>query len=308
MSVPVAKILSAVLPIVLYLLAGFLIGRRTPHWLAVRLSKGITPVVWVILFVIGMESGEAFSSFATGLSVIKQASAYALITSLVVFALLMPFNRKPAAASESSGGWAALLVPLRECVTAFALVLFGALAYQLGWQQLSVSPYLFNISWWLYALLWLIGVDLARLEINRSWLAPRVFLVPLAVVVGSLVGGLIISWITGERLFVSLALSSGFGWFSLSGALAGQHLGDAYGSVALINDLMRELLGLTVVFMLGRNFSSSSVGVCAATAMDTTLPFVRKSCGYDYVPTAIISGLLLTIAAPFLMLFFLSFV
>jgi len=113
---------------------------------------------------------------------------------------------------------------------------------------------------------------------------------------------------TGERLMVSLALSTGFGWFSLSGALAGQHLGEAYGSIALLNDLMRELIGLTVVFILGRNYSNSSIGVCAATAMDTTLPFVRKACNYEYVPTAIISGLILTVTAPFFMLFFLSFV
>ena len=118
---------------------------------------------------------------------------------------------------------------------------------------------------------------------------------------------MLISWVTGEQLAVALALSTGFGWFSLSGALAGQYLGDAYGSVALLNDLMRELIGLTVVFLLGGKYANSSIGVCAATAMDTTLPFVRKACNYEYVPTAIISGLILTVAAPFFMLFFLSF-
>ena len=129
----------------------------------------------------------------------------------------------------------------------------------------------------------------------------------LLVMFGSMLAGVLLSFITGERLAVALALSTGFGWFSLSGALAGQHLGDAYGSLALLNDLMRELIGLTVVFILGRNFANSSVGVCGATAMDTTMPFVRKACHYEYVPTAIISGLILTIAAPFFMLFFLSF-
>ena len=128
------------------------------------------------------------------------------------------------------------------------------------------------------------------------------------VMLASMLGGVLLSWMTGERLPVALALSTGFGWFSLSGALAGQHLGDAYGSVALLTDLMRELIGLTVVFLLGHNFANSSIGVCGATAMDTTLPFVRQACHYEYVPTAIISGLILTIAAPFFMLFFLSLV
>ncbi len=97
-------------------------------------------------------------------------------------------------------------------------------------------------------LLLLIGLDLAQVSISRSWLAPRVLLIPCLVMVGSMIAGVLISLVTGEQLAVALALSTGFGWFSLSGALAGQYLGDAYGSAALLNDLMRELIGLSVVF------------------------------------------------------------
>src|SRR5690606_20705857 len=86
--------------------------------------------------------------------------------------------------------------------------------------------------------------------ITPSGLALRVLKIPLMVMLASMLGGVLLSWMTGERLPVALTLSTGFGWFSLSGALAGQHLGDAYGSVALLTDLMRELIGLTVVFLL----------------------------------------------------------
>src|SRR5699024_9687895 len=135
---------------------------------------------------------------------------------------------------------------------------------------------------------------------------PLVLLIPLTVITASLLAGMAISVVTGERLATSLALSSGFGWFSLSGALAGEHLGDNYAGVALLTDLFRELLGIATVFLLGNRFAVSSIGVCGATATSTTLPFVRKAYAYEFVPVAIISGLVLTVLAPFLMLFFMS--
>lgn len=307
-SAQLSNILAAILPILLSLLVGYLVGKRLPKPVVKPLLRCITPVVWIILFVIGLDSGATFSSLASGMEVLKQSAIYAFIISAVVFACLMPLNRPGTAQEDSPGGWLGLWHPVKECLIAFGLVLLGAFAWRLQWHDNGIGAALINISGWLYALLFLIGLDLAQVVISRSWLAPRVLKIPLVVMLASMLAGVLLSWITGERLAVALALSTGFGWFSLSGALAGQYLGEAYGSVALLTDLMRELIGLTVVFMLGRNFANSSIGVCGATAMDTTLPFVRQACHYEYVPTAIISGLILTIAAPFFMLFFLSFV
>jgi uncharacterized membrane protein YbjE (DUF340 family) len=300
------NILSSVLPILLFLVGGYALGQILVKRMVHSAIKWITPVVWSILFVIGLESGEAFNSLAAGLDILKHAALYAFTISSLVFVLIMPFNRKPAAEDHEPSSWAALRDPLKECLIAFSLVLLGAFFYRLHWHENQLGEVVFNISYWLYVLLLLIGIDLAQVTISRSWLAPRVLLIPCLVMIGSMLAGVLISLVTGEQLAVALALSTGFGWFSLSGALAGQYLGDAYGSVALLNDLMRELIGLTVVFLLGGKYANSSIAVCAATAMDTTLPFVRKACHYEYVPTAIISGLILTVAAPFFMLFFLS--
>lgn len=308
MSAVLYNILSSVVPILLFLMGGYGLGKALPKTFIHASVKCITPVVWVILFVIGLESGEAFSSLAAGLSILKDAAIYAFTISFVVFILVLPFNYKRQVTDTEPSSWKALWHPIKECLIAFSLVLLGAFFYRLHWHDNQLGEAVFNISYWLYILLLLIGLDLAQVSISRSWLAPKVLIIPLLVMIGSMIAGVILSVITGEQLAVALALSTGFGWFSLSGALAGQYLGDAYGSVALLNDLMRELIGLTVVFLLGRNYANSSIAVCGATAMDTTLPFVRKACNYEYVPTAIISGLILTVAAPFFMLFFLSFV
>ena len=307
MTAVLHNILSSVIPILLFLVGGYGLGKVLPKAFIHHAVKTITPVVWIILFVIGLESGEAFSSLASGLSILKHSALYAFTISAVVFALILPFNRKPATEDDEPSSWAALWHPIKECLIAFSLVLLGAFFYRLHWHENQLGAVGFNISYWLYVLLLMIGLDLAQVSISRSWLAPRVLVIPALVMIGSMLAGVLLSFMTGEELAVALALSTGFGWFSLSGALAGQYLGDVYGSVALLNDLMRELIGLTVVFLLGRNYANSSIGVCAATAMAPPLPFVRKACNYEYVPTAIISGLILTVAAPFFMLFFLSF-
>lgn len=259
MTAVLHNILSSVIPILLFLVGGYGLGKMLPKAMIHRAVKYITPVVWVILFVIGLESGEAFSSLAAGISILKHASLYAFTISAVVFVLIIPFNRKPAAEDNEPNSWAALWHPIKECLIAFSLVLLGAFFYRLQWHDNPVGAVLFNISYWLYVLLLLIGMDLAQVSISRSWLAPRVLLIPLLVMIGSVLAGVLISLTTGEELAVALALSTGFGWFSLSGALAGQYLGDMYGSIALLNDLLRELIGLTVVFLLGRNYANSSI-------------------------------------------------
>src|SRR5690554_7064667 len=75
------NILSSVLPILLFLVSGYALGKVLPKFIVHSAVKRITPVVWIILFVIGLESGEAFSSLAAGLSILKHAAVYAFTIS-----------------------------------------------------------------------------------------------------------------------------------------------------------------------------------------------------------------------------------
>ena len=76
MSAVLYNILSSVVPILLFLIGGYGLGKALPKVFIHSSVKCITPVVWVILFVIGLESGEAFSSLAAGLSILKDAAIY----------------------------------------------------------------------------------------------------------------------------------------------------------------------------------------------------------------------------------------
>lgn len=305
------QVLANILPLLLAALAGFGCGKRLNKRQLRHCARAITPVVWVLLWVIGISAGAALSSFSAGLDIFKAAASYALGTSLAVFLVLLPCTKRDTQTQTTQQRslrslGASLWPPIKQCALAVSLVGAGVYCYTFGWQTTPLGGWLLNINNWLYLLLFLIGVELTQANINRSWLSLAVLKVPALVIAASLLAGGLLSLLLGEKLSTALALSSGFGWFSLSAGLASQHLGEAYGAIALFTDLSRELLGITVVLLLGGRFAPSCIGVCGATAADTTLPFVRQACDRQQLPSALVSGLVLTLVGPFLMLFFMS--
>lgn len=299
---------TALWPIFFTFALGFALGKVLPMALVRAASQAVVPVVWAILWVIGVKSGAVFSSLSQSMHTLTMAVLYGGGTSVAAFLVLWPLGKHfmPPKAHQGQRRWQDLWHPVRECIVAFALVLVGAYCHRFGWETTPVGAQLLDISHWLYALLVLIGIELAHLRFQRAWVAPRILLIPALVLVSSLATGVLISLFTGEKLTTALALSSGFGWFSLSGALADQYLGGSYGGIAVVTDLIRELAAIAAVFLLGQRSAISSIGVGGATATSTTLPFIRQAYAYEFVPIAIISGLILSLTAPLLMTFFMS--
>lgn len=302
------QVATALWPIFFTFALGFVMGKLLPAPLVRLAGYVVLPVVWAILWVIGVKSGAVLSSLSDSMNTLKLALLYGGGTSVAAFMVLWPLGKRfvPAKPHHSQRRWQDLWHPIRECAVAFALVLAGAYCHRFGWESTPLGAQLLDISHWLYALLILIGIELAHLRFQRAWVAPRILLIPALVLVSSLATGAAISFFTGEKLTTALALSSGFGWFSLSGALADQYLGGSYGGVAVVTDLIRELAAIAAVFLLGQRSAISSIGVGGATATSTTLPFVRQAYSYEFVPIAIISGLILSLLAPLLMTFFMS--
>lgn len=80
--------------------------------------------------------------------------------------------------------------------------------------------------------------------------------------------------------------------------------GAQWGSVALLNDLLRELFALIFIPMLMRRFPSAAVGVGGATSLDFTLPVIQQAGGLAVVPVAISFGFIVNVLSPFLMVVF----
>ena len=144
------------------------------------------------------------------------------------------------------------------------------------------------------------GIALRQVLLNkRGWQTALVFMLSCAV------SGCLFAWMQPEiSLAQGLAMSSGYGWYSLSGIVITSAYGAEWGSVALLNDLLRELFALLFIPIIMRRFPSAAVGVGGATSLDFTLPVIQQSGGLAAVPVAISFGFIVNLAAPVLMVVF----
>jgi len=164
-----------------------------------------------------------------------------------------------------------------------------------------VSDYLFNFSLMLLLLLmgFTFGADKEALaKLRKAGL--KILVVPFSVALGSVAGGLVAGLIFGVNIFASMAISAGFGWYTLAGPLAGQLFGVEFGALGFTVNFLRELLTITTISLSVKIDKYAPIALGGATAMDTTLPVIVRYCGSEALVTAFTSGFMLTLAAPFL--------
>lgn len=166
------------------------------------------------------------------------------------------------------------------------------------------------LTWALYLLLLLagmcIGFDVRNFSIVRN-LGLRVLLLPLGIMLGTALGGTL-SWVcinafqdTPFSLRDTMAVASGFGYYSLSSVIIARFGDAALGSVALIANITRELLTLLAAPLLVHwGGKLAPVATSAAAAMDTCLPVIARNSGEQYAILGIFSGMILSLAVPFL--------
>lgn len=160
-----------------------------------------------------------------------------------------------------------------------------------------------------------VGSDKKLKEILRS-IRPKLLLVPLATVIGSLLFAAIASFLMkGWQVFDCLAVGSGFGYYSLSSILImqlkeaslGAQLAAQLGAIALIANVLRELFALVGVPFFVKYFGRfAPICVAGATSMDTCLPVITRYCGKELVFLSIFHGVLVDLSVPILVSFFCS--
>ncbi|WP_046224604.1 lysine exporter LysO family protein [Vibrio sp. ECSMB14106] len=163
-------------------------------------------------------------------------------------------------------------------------------------------------EWILFVLLFFIGIQLRNsgLTLRQILLNKHGMVIAITIIITSMLGGVIAAYILDIPLFKALAMSSGFGWYSLAGILMGDAFGPVYGGASFMLELLRELVALVLIPVLIRSYPCSSIGYAGATAMDFTLPVIQTTGGVRCVPIAIVSGFILSLLVPILMLFFVS--
>lgn len=133
----------------------------------------------------------------------------------------------------------------------------------------------------------------------------RMALLPLGTALGTFAGSLVISFIlSGRSPLDCLAVGSGFGYYSLSSIFITEYKGAELGTIALLANIIREMVTLLLSPVLAKVFGPlapiSSGGV---TSMDTTLPIIMASSGEQYSAVSIFHGFILDFSIPFLVTF-----
>ncbi len=163
-------------------------------------------------------------------------------------------------------------------------------------------------EWILFLLLFFIGIQLRNsgLTLGQILLNKHGMIIAAVVMVTSWIGGAIAALVLDIPVYKGLAMASGFGWYSLAGILMGDAFGPVYGGASFMIELLRELISLVLIPMFISRKPCTSIGYAGATAMDFTLPVIQTTGGVRCVPVAIVSGFILSLLVPVLMLFFVS--
>ncbi|GAF53864.1 LOW QUALITY PROTEIN: putative surface protein [Psychrobacter sp. JCM 18900] len=268
-------------------------------------DKGLSYLVFIILALIGIELSQVeglgnqlgeIALYVTVLSILTIGSG---LFGLMLFDHLRPWHaKKPSIKSKEHR------VSIRGSLAQVVCVVIGWIGYFLPADYMPPEN---SMTIMLMVLILLVGIGLKgsgitlkEVLLNKRGVEMSVIFT-LAVLAGGLIFALLftdVSWTKG------LALSSGFGWYSLSAIVMTDAYGAVWGSVALFNDWVREFFALIFIPVFMRKYPSAAVGLGGATSLDFTLPIIQQSGGLKVVPLAISFGFLINIVSPVLMVFF----
>lgn len=160
----------------------------------------------------------------------------------------------------------------------------------------------------LFIMIFLVGIDIGgnrKLIEDLKSLGLKVLLIPFGGVLGSLLGGVIVSAMLSMPLNEGLSIGSGFGWYSLSGVVLEKLGGEILGAIAFLSNVFRELLAVILIPILAKKLNFyTAIAPAGATAMDTTLPFISKATNSEITVVAFINGVILSSLVPILVPFF----
>lgn len=108
---------------------------------------------------------------------------------------------------------------------------------------------------------------------------PAVLLVPVFSVIGSLLGGAVYALLSPLSLREGLAISAGFGWYTMAPGVISSAGYEVAGAISFLHNVLRETLGIILLPLLAEKFGCiEAITVPGTAAMDVCLPIVERSC------------------------------
>ena len=287
-----------IIQLLICLCFGFILARKLPYWLESLAFKMLPYFTYILLITIAIEFSQTLQNMSSPLQILSNALTLSMATSvgafLCCYLLFKSIGYQPMQGKVSAELLVKSLINISYAFIALAL------GYGLA-ELFNHFDYTLHVSTWnlLLIFMFLIGLDLAYSPLDRSWLNWKIMLVPIGCILGSLAGALFAATIIKDISLKDLImLSQGYGFYSMTGIVVTELKNAELGSIALMNDLFREIIAILLMYSIGWRYPRSAISSAAATAMDVTLPMVKQACGNEFIPHAMVSGFVLSVLAP----------
>lgn len=301
------RLMQDILIILACISSGMLFGylqRRNALLLRIA-DKASLYAVYGLLFILGVGLGSddlllgRLPLLGGRALVIAFCCTFASALAMSALARLFHFDKTPTRALQKGGP-----SPLSGSVRILCAFSLGILLAVIGLTPAWMSNSTFA-TYALYLLVFAVGIglgaDLRAFRIIRE-LHIKILAVPLCIVLASGLGALAAAMLLpGMSFRDALCVGAGLGYYSLSSILIENSGNSALASVALLANILREVLAILAAPILARHLGRlSPVGASGATAMDTTLPVIARFSGEHVAVIAVFSGMSLTLMVPFL--------
>lgn len=291
---------------------GFILRRWPQAWV----GQLLTLSVWLMLFVIGIEVGGN-ETLVNSLALLGVESLLLTLITTLCCSLgalwLWLSTQHPAERPTPSAKHTPRRFSLRGLWRAFheSIIIFVCFSGGCVLGYMGIDQYLpQHASYYTLCLLLVcVGFNIGQneeLHHSLKQIKKGYILLPLITIVGTWLGALLTSLLLTHRSPADwLAVSSGFGYYSLSSILITEVRGIELGTVALMYNVMREMMTLLFAPLLLKLFGPlAPISIGGATTADTTLPTISRISGTHLVPIAIFHGLIVDLSVPLLVPFF----
>ncbi|WP_287822340.1 lysine exporter LysO family protein [Clostridium sp.] len=126
----------------------------------------------------------------------------------------------------------------------------------------------------------------------------RVIYISIAILLGSITGGVVSGFILKLPPHISIVSASGMSYYSLTGAYMTRVYGIETGTYGFIVNVMREFFTVLLLPLLIKISTGSPIAGGAAGNMDTMLVPVTKFVGVEIGLVTLITGVILTFTVP----------
>ena len=302
-------------------------GARISHTDVAARWQGriVTWLIWLLLFLLGIEVGSnemIVRSLPTlGVEALLLSSAATLSCCVLAWILwrvlknnTVQENAKKETSAEKEGNPAekeglqgsSLIRGLKVMKGSLIVVGFFVIGL-LGGIEKMVPSWLLDgdVSFVaLCGLLLFVGLGIGlnpEMKKEVRSLSPRMALLPVVTIIGSWLGALLIWTVLHRTLSDCMAINSGFAYYSLSSIFITEYRGAELGTIALLANIIREMLTLLGAPLMARWFGPlAPISAGGATTMDTTLPILSQTLGQRYIALSIYHGFVVDFTVPFL--------